>query len=399
MKPSIPIVLIDLNETSRVSLKSVLNEIDGVAVHIEDKDFGKAFSLVRQVKPLIVILNLYPEAERALNTAKRIMQNFPDLVLFVTAGEATSEIILQSMRAGAREFLTQPIQKDEIISAVDKIIKVHRETPASKLSESKVISTFGTKGGVGTTMVATNIATSLAEHTRKEVVIVDLNLQFGTAALLMNIKPKYTILDVAQHLDRIDVSLLKKMLPKGSGGISFLANPSRIEDVENITPGHIDRILLLLRTLFDYIIVDTHSILDDVTIKALDESDHVLMISTSDVPSIYHAKRCLELFQRMDYDRKKLLFVINRYNGLEDMNPTAIEKLLDYPIFWRLPNHDYQGILTSVNKGTPISQMLPNAKLSQSLQKMILHFNGKADSLPTGKKVRSGRKLFSRIKA
>ncbi len=399
MKQSIPIALIDLNDTSRVSLEGVLNEIDGVAVHTEGKDLGKALSLVRQVKPSIVILNLYPEAERALNTAKKVMQNFPDLVLFVTAREATSEIILQSMRAGACEFLTQPIRKDEIISAVEKIVQANKENPASKLSESKVISIFGTKGGVGTTMVATNIATSLSAHTRKEVVIVDLNLQFGTAALLLNIKPKYTILDVAQHLDRIDVSLLKKMLPKGSGGISFLANPSRIEEVESITPGHIDRILLLLRTLFDYIIVDTHSMLDDVTIKALDESDHVLMVSTSDVPSIFHAKRCLELFQRMDYDRKKLLLVINRYNGLEDMNPASVEKLLDYPIFWRLPNHDYQGMLTSINKGIPISQMLPSAKLSQSLHKMILHFNGKAGPLPAKKKPRSGRRLFSRMKA
>jgi len=399
MKQSFQIALIDLNEPSRVSLEGALNEIDGVSVHTETKDLGKTLSLVRHVKPSIVILNLYPEAERALNIAKKVMQNFPDLVLFVTAGEATSEIILQSMRAGAREFLTQPIRKDEIISAVDKIINTGKENPASKLSESKVISTFGTKGGVGTTMIATNVAASLSAHTKKEVVIVDLNLQFGTAALLLNIKPKYTILDVVQYLDQIDVSLLKKMLPKGSSGVSFLANPFRIEDVESITPGHIERILLLLRTLFDYIIVDTHSMLDDITIRALDESDHVLMISTSDVPSIFHAKRCLELFQRMDYDREKLLLVVNRYNGLEDMNPAAIEKLLDYPIFWRLPNHDYQGILTSVNKGIPISQMLPGARLSQSLHKMILHFNGKAGPLSSEKKPRSGRRLFSRVKA
>ena len=399
MKPPIPIVLIDLNEQSRISIEGVLNEIDGVAVHAEGKDLGKTLSLVRQVKPDIVILNLYPEVERALNTAKKVMQNFPDLVLFVTAGEATSEIILKSMRAGAREFLTQPIRKEEIISAVEKIVKMHTEVSSSKLSESKVISTFGTKGGVGTTMVATNVATSLAEHTRKEVVIVDLNLQYGTAALLMNIKPKYTILDVAQHLDRIDVSLLNKMLPKGTGGVSFLANPFRIEDVENITSGHVERILLLLRTLFDYIIVDTHAMLDDITIKALDESDHILLVSNSDVPSIFHAKRCLELFQRMEYNREKLLLVFNRYNGLEDMNPAAIEKLLNYPIFWRLPNHDYQGILASINKGIPISKMLPGAKLSQSLHKMILHFNGKTNSLPAEKKIRSGRRLFGRNKA
>lgn len=380
MKHPIPIALIDLNDKSRLATEKILKGIEGAKFQTEGKDLGKALSLIRKSKPSIVILNLYPDADKAFNTAKKIIQSFPKIILFVTAQEAASEVILQSMRIGAREFLTQPINKNELTAAVEKVTNTQQDRPSEKISTSKVISVFGTKGGVGTTMVATNVATALAKHTRKDVVIVDLNLQFGTAALQLNIKPKYSILDVANHLDRIDATLLKQKLPKGPNCVSLLASPSKIEDVESITNNHIEQIILLLRTLFDYIIIDTHSVFDDITIKALDESDHVLMVSTSDVPAIFHAKRCLALFQKMGYDKEKLLFVINRYNAADEMDPAAMEKLLDYSVFWRLPNHDLQAILSSINKGIPISKMQPNAKLSKSLQKMILHFNGKVSS-------------------
>lgn len=394
MEKQTHIVTIDLDENSNRVVQAILQEIPDVKVHAEIQDLAKGFDLIKSVDPSIVILNLYPFGEQPVfDIAKKITHNFPEITLFILSRQTDSKVVIRAMRAGAREFLSQPVNKDELINAVKTVIMARRQSLPDKNSKGKILTFFGASGGVGTTTLVTNTATLMAEHTKKDVIVIDLNLQFGSAALFLNMKTKYSILDVANNIDNIDVTLLKTMLPKNSTGVSLLAGPSEIEDAEAITGNHIEQVLTLLKNIYDYIIIDTNRVFDDVTIKALDESENILIVSGLDVPTIYNTKRCLDLFKKIGYSREKVLLVINRYSSIfADVDLTTVkEKLFDYPIYWRIPNQDFKSVITSINKGIPISQMMPNSELSQNLVKMIKNFNGSI--LPEEGKTEKGKKL------
>jgi pilus assembly protein CpaE len=374
------ILIIDLDAESSRGFKDLFKDVPDTEVAFENENFKRGLEKIEETGASIVILNLSPFEDQALRIAKSITQRFPEVVLFVTSKQTESNQIIRAMRAGAREFLVQPVNKDELMLAVRGTAQKQTSDGDPIDSESKILAFFGAKGGVGTTTVATNVATSLAKHTEKDTVLIDLNLQFGNAALFLNVKQKYSIMDVWKNLGYIDVSVFKAMLHKSSSGVHCLSGPPRVEEAETIKAEHIEELLVMLKKAFNYIIIDLGPALDEVALKALDESDYILIVSALDVPTIYNTKRCLDVCRRIGYDRQKVRLVINRYQGMDDLDSGSIEKLFGYPVFWRLPNQDDKSIAVSMNEGIPISELKPQAKLSQNLLKMIRSFNGSISS-------------------
>jgi pilus assembly protein CpaE len=372
------IAVIDLDGDSNLLILDMLKEVPDISVMAESQDLYRGISLVRRVNPAIVILNLYPSEETAMEYAQKIHQFFPDCALIMTAKKMNSNLVLNAMRAGAREFVQQPVNKDELVDAVKRILQARREAAPDSLMSSKMVTVFGTRGGTGATTVAANLAALLARHAGPHSVVIDLNFQFGDAGLVLNVKNRCSILDLVCQLDRLDVSQLPSLLPRTPDGVSLLTGPARIEEAESITCGHLEQILLAVRRAFPYIVIDAPRVLNDFTVKAMDESDHVLVVATPDVPSIYNMTRCLELFQKMGYSREKLLLALNRCNGTDELDAPAIEDLLKYPVSWRLPKHDPAAMADAVNRGVLVSKLLPNAKLSQGLLKMAEHMAGGA---------------------
>ena len=378
---SIKIVIIDPNEKSNHLLQKIVQEMGGCEVMTENEDLNRGYTLVKNQQPDIVILNLFPAEEPALKLAKKLTTSLPECTLFITSAQSSSDIILRSMRAGAREFFTQPINQNDVVTAIKSILRSKRQGRQDKAPKGKVISFFGVKGGVGTTTIATNVATALARE--NEVILVDLNLQHGNAALFLDIKAKYSILDVANNLEEIDIALLKKTLPRHKSGVHLLCGPMRIEEAEAIHGSHIESILLLLKNIFDYIIVDAQLYFDDVTLKAMDESDEICAISTLDIPSIYSTKRCLDLFQRIGYPMEKIRLILNRYAMDDTIELDSMEKLVDVPVFWRIPGFDYKVVLASINQGDPIVNMISSSKLATNLSKLAAKFDHGRNGTPT----------------
>jgi pilus assembly protein CpaE len=371
-----PILLLDTDEASAKHIRAILESLGEVDIIHEGKEFTKFLSLIQNYESDIVILNLYPSIEDSIKLAKQITGMFPDVNLIAVADTMDPSIILNVMRARAREFLKQPVNNDELLAVINGVLQEKESAMAQKRMENKVITLFGPKGGVGTTTIASNMAISLAKLTKKDVLIVDLDLQFGNVALHLNVKSKYSILDVVTRIDQVEIPMLKALMPKGTNGISVLPIPQNIEEAESIRPVQIEKLLFILRRVFDYIIVDTHHGLDDISLKAMDESNFVLLVTTLDVPSLFHTKRSLQLFQKMGFTMEKLFLVINRFNALTEFDMKSTEKMLDYPIFWCIPEHDYKSLIASINKGTPISSMSPNTSLSKNYLDMSMKFNG-----------------------
>jgi pilus assembly protein CpaE len=383
MNQDLAILLIGGDAASSQALKTSLAQIPQVNVVDESADVSKALLLMKKNNPDVVVLTLFPDEEPALKCAERITQNHPDCFLFVTAPQAKPELIINAMRAGAREFWVQPFRIDELQHGIHNAIRIKKQT-SQQVKRGKVISVFGVKGGVGTTTVASNLAVVTMERSKREVLLLDWTFQLGQAALFLNIQPQYSMVDIVHHIqdiqiqriENIDPVLVKSVLPKADCGAYFLGGPGRMEDAEDIKAVHVQPVLNMLRVMFDYIIVDTPPQFDELTLKLLDEADVIIPLFTFDVPAVYNAKRCLELFHRLGYGSDKLFLIMNRHQAHDSLDVHTVERTIGQSIFWRIPNQDYASLIRSINEGIPLSQSVPKSRLTLSLNEMLEQFNG-----------------------
>ena len=361
--------IVDNDENSKNHIKSCLS---GVAVEIlgEQSNFDDAYENIKKTEVDVVIINLTPSIEKGLDLCEKIAKMLPMTAVFVISPETTSDLIIHSMRAGAREFFSHPLQKMEIVQAVERIINASKQRAQEEGSSGKVITVFGTKGGVGTTTITTNLAAAIKRESKQDVVLLDLNLQLGNSALFLNAKPQYSLVDVAKNLDSIDTSVFKRTLPKSPDGIYILNGPQRVEDSEYFEVHHFKRIVDILRSLFPYILIDTRMAFDEVTLKAMDEADILFVVSNLEFPTIYNTKNCLELFSRMEYSTQKVRILINRYTKENDELMNDLEKIYSYPIAFKIPNHPYESMINLVNYGSPVVLKQAKAPISRKLEEI-----------------------------
>lgn len=381
MTEQITTLIIDGDDGSRQFLKTLLRETRWIHLVAESGNLDRGYDLARQHKPAVVILNLTPVIDHALKVAQKITQNLPQTTLVITSAETKPELIIKAMRAGAREFLPQPLNRDDLLKAL-KNVRWKSQSITQDDGGGQVLTVFGVKGGVGTTTVATNLAVKLATLSEKDVVLVDLNLQLGNSALFLNVKPKYSIVDIANNIEEIDPAVIKNLLPKHPSGVYLLKGPPRIEEAESIRAGHIDQIVHLLKAIFSFVVIDTNDIFDELTLKILDESDFILTVFTAELPAVYNTRQCLEIFEKMHYSREKVRLIMNRSSSNRGLAFHEMEKTLDYPVFMEVPNLDYDTIVHSLNQGVPISILKPRSKLSGSFERLAAHFNGHGPSEP-----------------
>lgn len=399
MAEGIATFIIDADETSYRMTKSLITEIQWIDIVGEGADPSQALASVRQVKPAVVILNLYPDEADLLGLAEKITSALPEATLFVTSKDKNPETIIRAVRAGAREFLSQPLSKEELIEAFTKVrLSSHRATEG--VSRGKVISVFGMKGGVGATTIAINLAVSLTQQAERKVILVDLNLQLGNAPLFLNMKPKYSIVDIAGNIEDMDPMTIKGILPRHDSGMYLLAGPAHPEHSELVRESHIDRIIRFLRSMFDYIVIDTTNVLGERTLRALDESDVILAVLTDDLAAVYNARQCLDIFRRMDYGDDKVRLVMNRGISSRGIPRQDVEKSIDYKVFWNIPNEKYPTVLSALNQGIPICTFKPRSKLSASFRSLAGHLDEelypKDEHAPESKKAGLGKRLFGR---
>ena len=390
MNQDLAILLIGGDDTATQALKTSLAQISHVTVVDESAEVGKGMLLIKKYDPDVVVLNLNPDEELALKGAEKITHGHPDCFLFVTASQPRPDLIISAMRAGAREFWVQPFRLEELQHGIQTALRAKKQS-SQQLKRGKVLSLFGVKGGVGTTTLATNLCVVTQERSKREVLLLDWNFQLGQAGLFLNIQPQYSMVDIVHHIqdiqvhhiEDIDPVLVKSVLPKADNGIYFLGGPGRMEDAEAIKPAHVQPVLNMLRVMFDYIIVDTPPLFDELTLKLLDEADIIMPLFTFDVPAVYNAKRCLELFHRLGYGSDKVYLLMNRHQAHDSLDVHTVERTIGQTIFWRIPNQDYGSLIRSINEGIPLSQSLPKSRLSTSLNEMLEQFNGTLNVIDT----------------
>jgi pilus assembly protein CpaE len=361
----IPVVLIGQDNLSLASLRQQIEKERDFIVSDKIRGFDDAFESLRtKTGPGIAIFDLSREPAKALALAQEVKLKLPQFRLVVTAGNKDPEIILEAMRSGAEEFLSQPFHWPTVLQSMGRIrAKINLQAPKGS-QHGEIITVFSNKGGVGTTTIATNLAVALAANHQKSVCIVDLVLQFGSVTSFLNLEAYYTILDLVKNLKQMDHMLLEGSLVQHSSGVRVLSEPFRAEDANSIKAGDVEHILAALEQSFDYVIVDTPKDFDDTVSVALDQSHQILFVSEMDIPSLKSSRRALEFFDRLGGYDSKIRLILNRYIKSKIMTVEAVEKALGIKVCWTLPN-DYPTVIGAVNQGISILENDPKSEIAK----------------------------------
>jgi pilus assembly protein CpaE len=340
----------------------------------------------------VLILEIGDDPEKDFSLIRSIQAAGTAKALFLTSSRLEPEVLIRALRTGAKEFLPQPIQKEDLTRALLKY-QEHRlnEVPATgKHRQGRIIHVMGGKGGVGTTTVAVNLSTSLAEaNPTQSVALIDMNLLFGEIPIFLDLQSDFDWGEVVKDVGRVDTTFLKSILVKHASGIFVLPSPIALGGVNVATPEVIEKLLEVMRESFDFIVIDGGQSLDDISLKILEMSDSLLMVAILSLPCLTNVKRLLWTFERLGYPRKEgIRVVINRYHKNSLISLGEAEKSLGQKVFWQIPN-DFQTTMSAINQGKMLSSV-------DRASEVCRNFRSLASSFTDGEEQGTKKKAFWR---
>jgi len=242
--------------------------------------------------------------------------------------------------------------------------------PVPRSVPGELIVIYGGKGGVGKSVIATNLACGIAKEMGARVALVDLDLQFGDLGVLLNLPQSQSIIDVVENIAHADLQYITDVMAEGPVGIRVLTTAPNPELADLVTPEHVERILSTLRTAYDFVVVDTSSHLGDVTLAALDMASRILLVTALSIPAVKNAKLALRLFETLNISPEQITLVLNRCEAHTEFNKESVESHLKFPIAVQLP-HDPRTVVNSINRGTPFVISNPEAEASQRIRQLL----------------------------
>lgn len=277
----------------------------------------------------------------------------------------TQELLYAALRSGVDDVIAASAPQAEVNTVLKGVLEKalkrggNRDDEAASATAGTVVTVLSTKGGVGKTVVATNLAVALAQL-GQTVALVDLDLQFGDVGIVMGVDPEKTIVGAVLGGERLDAPMLRGYLTKHSSGVQVLLAPTQPEDAELVTASRIDRIIGLLMTMFEFIVIDTPPVLDEAVLTALDRSDRVIAITMMDVASVKNSRVSLQKLRQLGYNGSLVDVMLNRADSKVFLRADEVEQAIGLPIKYRLPS-DLQ-IPRSVNRGTPVVMDAPRSQ-------------------------------------
>jgi pilus assembly protein CpaE len=299
--------------------------------------------------------------------------------VFLTSSHTEPDLLIQALRAGAKEFFPQPLNKEEVRDAFLKL-KARRENAIASRPKGKIIDVIGSKGGVGTTTIAVNLAASLQElKTAPSVALIDMNLLFGEIPIFLNVEPIFNWGEVARDISRVDSTYLKSSLSKHPSGIYVLCSPPSLDGVRMAAPLVIEELLSLMQRTFDFIVIDSGQSLDDISLKILEKSAMLLLVSILSLPGLINIKKLQNTFRNLGYPRdENIRIIINRYQKKSAISLKEAEQSIDKNIFWLIPN-DYSTTMSAINQGIALNAVSHKAKITENFREFATVILGKDD--------------------
>ncbi len=362
MERRIRVVIADDSEQTRENIAAIFNWEKDIEIVGQARNGMEAVQLVKEKKPDIILMDINMPEMDGIRATEEITEEGLEGSIIIMSIQGEREYIKKAMAAGARDYVVKPFGVKELVDAVRHVYDIdltkkrkYNTVTAVEKIESKVISVFSTKGGVGKTTLVTNLAVSLANTTGKRVALLDFDLQFGDVAICLNLYVKNSITELIKDIGNIEQesSLVEEYLLTHYSGVKVLAAPLRPENAEYVTADHIKKLIDALRGRYDYILIDTSQGFHDTVITALDASDVIIYMSTLDLPSIKNTKNGLEVMKTLNYSDEKVKLVVNKANESYGIKYADFKSALNVDIWMVIPD-DTASVTVSVNNGHPL---------------------------------------------
>ena len=372
MQNKVPTIILTDNDQTRSVLELYLQEFEHFDVMDKFVEYTEIYDILSTLDKSVFVVDISHNPDAKLDFIGEVSRNIHNCKILVLSDSPSVELIVRVMRAGAKEFLALPLIKTEFIDALSRINESLYCAP-KKNTKCKIISIFSNKGGIGKTSIASNLALELAKITKENVALLDLNFQLGDITTFMDLKPSFNISYMLENLDKMnDDFLLSTMEKYKSTSLYVLADPPFFKQAADILPEHITKLFSMLKKTFSYIVVDAESSFDAKNIAALTESDLVFLVTIANLPALRNSQRCLELFERLGFDKNKTQILLNRYMENDEVSIDDIENVLERKVYWKIPNN-YFTMMSSINKGIPVSDINPDSNVAKSYRDLALH--------------------------
>ncbi len=306
---------------------------------------------IQAVGPDVVLVDIPNDnASAAIRAIETLRAEVSNAAVFAVGSMSQPQVIVNAMRAGAREYIERPTTTTALLEAFVRLTAAQRKHGQSG-RRGKVFCIVNAKGGTGATTVAVNIALSLHEA-HGNVALVDL-APLGHAALHLNVKPLFTITDALRNLHRMDGSLLESFMTRHPDGLHLLAGTSTPSSVEPTT-SEFAALFDILVSHYRYIVVDTSTRLDAATRLVCNLSECVLLVAHTDVASLWSAARVLQYLGESG-GRERVRLVLNRFRKIPGFSESDAEAATGVKLLWKIPNH-YVAVSNSIDRGVPVIQ-------------------------------------------
>jgi pilus assembly protein CpaE len=368
---SLRLIIIDSDHQSRRSIRDYVRE-NNLRIIGEAEDAKSGVRLVKGLQPDLVLMELPPASDDVMDAVKRIRDELPDTGIILSAHNPSPQLILSCIRAGAQEFITRPIERNELNTAVNHVRKLYAKSIATSKKRGIILSVFASKGGVGSTSVAANLGVALASNPETKIVLVDLSFHMGDLGLMLDMPARYSLIDAFKD-GELDQTKVASITSKHSSGAYLLTVATSPEISDEITYDHMAELMGTLGTMFDFIIVDIGRHLDDRTVEVLELSDGILMLAALDIPTIRNVNRYLDIFDRLEISREKTHIIVNRFQKKTRIGLKDLEEAIGMDTFWAIPN-EYMPISLGIDSGNPVVIDSPRSKVAHSFRDLAARF-------------------------
>ena len=314
---------------------------------------------------------------------------------FLTSRDADTKILLQAIKMGVKGFFPQPINREDVRAAILKIKEEKFKEDLEDTGEDrkgKIINVFGTKGGIGTTTIAVNLATGLAAlEGAPSVVLVDMNLHFGEVPLFLGMEPVFDWVEVIKNISRLDKTYLMSILLKHPAGMYVLPAPAKFSHEYSINQQNIEDLFKAMQYIFDYVVVDNGQSFDSIEKAIIRMSDTLLLVTLLSLPCLTNTRKLQSTLRHLGYpSEESIKVIVNRFVKNSDISLKDSEKSINKKIFCTIPN-DYDTTMRAINLGKPIRMMDHGSEISNKFMELAYAISGKTEKKKLGLFFRSRR--------
>ena len=383
----IRVVIVDDISETRENIRKLLQfesdlEVVGVA-----QTGAEAIQVTSETRPDVVLMDINMPDMDGIAATEKIRAKFPSTQIVIFSVQSDPNYMRRAMLVGARDFLTKPPDVDELTAAIrragvmaqnEKLKEAntqaavragHSSTSGRNYGDSgKIILVFSPKGGSGSTTLTTNLGVALhSEET--PVVVVDGKLQFGDLSFFYNQQGPNNVTDLAPRGNELDHQVVEEVLVvHESSGVSILSAPPQLERSEEVSGVEFSQILKYLRRMFSYIIIDTGSNLDEVTLAGIDIADLIVLITTQDIPAIKNVRLFMNLTDLLGVDRNQILFLLNKFDKRRSINADRIGDITKQTVMGTIPV-DEKFVIPAMDRGIPFIIENPSNSVSKAVFK------------------------------